>query len=233
MKNLLSHFFSELLPDFSNHSTVSVPSNNSTFSYIVRYSGGAIQSEQLPMLIALHGDGDNAENFYETALNELSVSARIVVFEAPISHPSGLVWPYSVEQYAEYGEVFSELVIQLANQYPTINKPVLFGFSGGGAMAYYQAINHGDIYSDVFAISGLLANEKLGDNAAKSGANVYAYHGKSDEVIPFSEAKKTVRLLKKKKVNVSFISFDNGHHGLFTDMKSEITQAVETSLNRL
>lgn len=215
------------------YSTISVPSNGISFSYIVKYSGGSDRSDYLPMLIALHGDGDTAQNLYETALDEINVRARIILVEGPISHECGRVWPYSVAQFEEYGKAFSEAVDLLAIKYPTISKPILLGFSGGGGTAYYQAVKHGNCYSYIFPISSLLAKEKLGDSSSNPSAKVYAYHGKSDDVIPFSEGKKTVNLLKKKKVNVSFTEFEGGHHGVFTDMKSPLTQAIEEKLKCL
>ena len=49
--------------------TISVPTNDVTFSYIVKYPESINEDQNLPMLIALHGNGDTTDNFYETALN--------------------------------------------------------------------------------------------------------------------------------------------------------------------
>ena len=233
MIRFLDNILTGLAQWWFNYSTISAPSNDLSFSYIVKYSGGGRRSDYLPMLIALHGDGDTVDNFYENALNQFNVPARIILVKGPIPHECGYVWPYSIAQFEKYGAAFSEIAGVLANEYSTAGKPILLGFSGGGGMAYYQAINHGDSFSYIFSISSLLDKEKLGDNSSRPGAKVYAYHGKSDEVIPFSEGKKTVNLLKKKKVSVSFIEFEGSHRGIFSDMKSEITHAIEEKLNRL
>ena len=234
MKDNFLHFInSELTNGWFKDSSISVPSNDLSFSYIVKYSGGGSRSDSLPMLIALHGDGDTVDNFYETALDKISVPARIILIKGPISHECGRVWPYSIAQFEEYGKAFHEAVDLLTTKYPTISKPILLGFSGGGGMAYYQAVKHGDSYTYIFPISSLLSKEKLGSTLSKPSAKVYAYHGKHDEVIPFSEGKKTFKLLKKKKVNISFTEFETGHHGLFAEMKSEITHAVENKLKNL
>ena len=234
MKDNFLHFInSELTNGWFKDSSISVPSNDLSFSYIVKYSGGRSRPGSLPMLIALHGDGDTVDNFYETALDKISVPARIILIKGPISHECGRVWPYSIAQFEEYGKAFREAVDLLTTKYPTINKPILLGFSGGGGMAYYQAVKHGDSYTYIFPISSLLSKEKLGSTSSKPSAKVYAYHGKHDEVIPFSEGKKTFKLLKKKKVNICFTEFESGHHGLFAEMKSEITQAVEKKLKSL
>ncbi len=211
----------------------SMPIKNLIFSYTVKYSGKANHSDCLPMLIALHGDGDTVDSFYQTALDEFKARARIILFKAPISHECGRVWPYSPSQYVEYGGAFCEAVNQLTIKYSTVNQPILLGFSGGGAMAYYQAVKYGDSYSYIFPISGLLTQEQLGKGRFRSNTQVYAYHGKDDTVIPISMAKKAVNLLKKYKICVTFTEFESGHLGLFTDIKSEITQAIEKKLNYL
>ena len=231
--NFLRFINSELTNGWFKDSSISVPSNDLSFSYIVKYSGGGSRSSSLPMLIALHGDGDTVDNFYETALDKISVPARIILIKGPISHECGRVWPYSIAQFEEYGKAFREAVDLLSTKYPTISKPILLGFSGGGGMAYYQAVKHGDSYTYIFPISSLLSKEKLGSTSSKPSAKVYAYHGKHDEVIPFSEGKKTFKLLKNKKVNIYFNEFETGHHGLFAEMKSEITHAVENKLKTL
>ena len=233
MKKFLHQIVIGLTQWWFKESTISVPSNDLSFSYIVKYSGGRTRLDNLPMLIALHGDGDTVDNFYETALDKISVPARIILIKGPISHECGRVWPYSIAQFEEYGKAFREAVDLLTTKYPTISKPILLGFSGGGGMAYYQAVKHGDSYSYIFPISSLLAKEKLGGTSSNPGAKVYAYHGKSDEVIAFSEGKKTFKLLKRKKVNICFTEFESGHHGIYTDMKPKITQAVENKLNSL
>ncbi len=235
MKNNFLHFIvSKPTQWWFKDSPVRVSSNDLGFSYIVKYSGEVQStSDYLPMLIALHGDGDTVENFYETAFDTINVPARIILIRGPISHECGSVWPYSIAQFEEYGKAFSKAVDILSIKYPTTGKAILLGFSGGGGMAYYQAVKQGDSYSYIFPISSLLSKEKLGSTSSKPSAKVYAYHGKSDEVIAFSEGKKTVNLLKKNKVSVCFTEFESGHHGLFAEMKSEITQAIEKKLKSL
>jgi len=233
MKNYFLHFIDRRLRQWFKGSTDSVSTNDLSFSYIVKYSGEVSRSDYLPMLIALHGDGDTVDSFYEMALDKFTMRARIILITAPISHEMGNVWPYSADQFAEYGKVFSQIVDKLAIKYPTVKKPVLLGFSGGGTMAYYQAVKHGDSYTYIFPVSGLLFKEQLGGRSSRPDAKVHAYHGKSDEVVSFSAGKKAINLLKKKGVKVNFTEFESGHHGLFAEMKSEITQAVEKKLKSL
>ncbi len=213
--------------------TISVPSGDVSFSYVVKYSGGAGKNDYLPMLVALHGNGDKAKNFYKTALDEFSTPARIVLLQGPLSHGSGNAWPWTPDDFSQYGKAVSEAVDLLALKYPTAGKPALLGFSGGGTMAYYQSVKYGDTYSRIFPVSGQLSDTALGDDLSSPGADVLAFHGTSDRVVSIGGGKMAVKVLQDKGVRVTFTEFDGGHHGIFTNMKSEITKAVEQQLESL
>jgi len=218
---------------WNKFSTTNLLNNDISFSYIVKYPVGHSHSERLPMLIALHGDGDTVDNFYESALDQFKTKVRIILIKAPISHECGNVWPFSAAQYKKYSKAFSEAVDQLAIKYPTNNKPILLGFSGGGAMAYHQAATQGQSYAYIFPISGLLLNEQLHGFSPNPGAMVFSYHGKKDEVVAFSAGKNAIKLLKSSGIKVNFTAFNSGHHGIFNDMKTEITQVIEEKLYSL
>ncbi|VAW66928.1 hypothetical protein MNBD_GAMMA10-320 [hydrothermal vent metagenome] len=210
--------------------TISVPENDVTFSYIVKYTQASNESETLPMLVALHGNEDTTEHFYETALNEFSVPVRIILLEGPVSQGGGYAWPWAAEDSRRYGEAVNSAIELLVAKYPTTQKPILLGFSGGGMMAYYQAIKYGYSYSYIFPISGKLSKDLSGDKLSSLGAKVYAYHGKKDRVLPVNGGREAVKILKSKGVNVRFTEFDGGHLGIFKSMKSSITDTVEEKI---
>lgn len=209
---------------------VDVPGSDLEFGYIVEYTPGASKNARLPMLVALHGNGDNADHFHETALDALAMPARIILFKGPISYGTGKAWPWSPEDFAKYGDAFNGAVEQLELKYPTAGRPVLLGFSGGAMMAYYQAALHGETWSSVIAVSGRLTEEQLGGTVAVSTAVVHAYHGKSDSVVPIGGGKSAVRMLQSGGVSAELHEFDGGHLGIFKGMKAEITRAVEREL---
>jgi predicted esterase len=213
--------------------TISVSTNDLSFSYIVKYSGNGGRNDSLPMLVALHGNGDTAKNFYNTALDQLNSPARIVLLKGPISHGTGSAWPWSAADFSQYGKAINEAIELLAIKYPTLQKPILLGFSGGGMMAYYQAVKYGNNYSYIFPVSGQLSNVQLGEKPFRQGAKVLAFHGKKDSVVSFNGGRQAVNILKENSVQVKFVEFDGGHLGIFTDMKSEITKAIEQKIQSL
>ena len=210
--------------------TISVPSNDTSFHYIVKYTGNGGAKDQLPMLVALHGNGDTAANFYSTALDQFHIPLRIILLQGPIPKGSGNAWPWTADDFNQYGQAVNEAINALAYKFPTIQKPILLGFSGGAMMAYYQAIKHGDSYSYIYPVSGQLSDNLLGDDSTETGASVFAFHGKNDSVISISGGKQAASLLQANGVHVLFTEFNGDHHGIFTDMKTEITQHIEKKI---
>lgn len=204
-----------------------------SYNYIVRYSGGK-SSGTLPMLIVLHGNSDTTENFFKTALDTYSTPARIILIQAPISYRSGNSWPRA-SSVIPYGDTLNLVVEKIRIKYPTNGKPVLLGFSGGGTMAYYQAVQHSDDYSYIFPVSGNLSKQDLGNQIGhdQPSAGIHAFHGENDQVVSFSGGKSAVKLLKSQGASIRFTPFNGGHQGIFREMKPVITRAVEERLETL
>ena len=210
--------------------TLRIPSADVSFRYLVEYTGGARRHDRLPMLVALHGNGDTAENFQATALNEVSLPARLILVRGPRQYGGGQAWPRDGEEFSRYGPALHEAVTLLAAEYPTAGKPVLLGFSGGGRMAYYQAAAHGDTYAHVFPVSGRLSGDLLDTPIVAAGVEVHAYHGRRDAVVPVAGGRRAVALLREGGVRISLVEFDGGHLGIFGPMKPVITEALEARL---
>lgn len=217
---------------YSRDPSISAPTSGVKFDYVVRHTGDAGSKDRLPLLVALHGNGDTAAHFFDTALNQLSVPARVVLIKGPLPYGTGKAWPWSPEDFGTYGEAVHEAVDELARRHPTAGKPVLLGFSGGAMMAWYQAALHGESYSSVFAISGRLSEEQLGGAVVASDAAVHAWHGRGDSVVPVGGGKHAARMLRDAGTDVRFHEFEGGHLGIFQDVKLEVTQAVERELDR-
>jgi len=203
--------------------TIRASSSDISFKYIEKYSQDNIEQQPLPMIIALHGDGDSADNFYQTALNQLTTPARIIVIASPINSR----WPVETGEFVQYGQALNEAVAALTEKFPTPKKPLLVGFSGGAEMAYYQALKFGNRYSYIFPVAGRLPQPKLNSAPNQLGAKVYAYHGKNDRVVPFSSGQQAAKTLRESGVNIKFTEFNDGHLGLFTSMKTSISKAID------
>ena len=136
--------------------TIESPEHKIQFSYEIKYTNNISANSKLPMIIALHGNGDSTKNFYNTTLAFLKTSARVILIEGPKNYQLGKAWPWKENEFLKYGIPFSKVVTKLKSKYNTIGLPILFGFSGGAMMAYHQAVISPNTYSYIFPISGSL-----------------------------------------------------------------------------
>jgi predicted esterase len=208
-------------------------SNGIKFDYIVKYPKNTDKSAKLPMLIALHGDGDTPINFYKSALNRLKNPIRIILIKAPISYSFGNTrWPWKIDDMKKYGEAISDISQKLSLKYPTLGKPAILGFSGGAIMSYFQALKYGDTYSYIFPISGSLSKELIESGVETSDVKVYSFHGDSDDRISFINGENASNSLKIGGIDVKFTKFKGGH-GFYGENKRYITKTIEENLDKL
>ncbi len=211
---------------------VKTGTNKIKFGYVIKHSGDVSKKDKLPMIIALHGNGDKAKNFYKYVLSEFNYPARIILIKAPISQGLGSAWPWTAEHYAEYGTAFNEAVQLILKRYHTKGKPILFGFSGGGSMALYESVKHGDSYSTIVSVAGRLSADMAEADNLKIGAKVILFHGKSDDLIPLSAGRNAVKTLKAHRVDAELKELNGGHHIVFNNTE-EILLTIEEVIKNL
>ncbi len=173
------------------------------------------------MVIALHGNGDTPDNFFDTLLKSFNYPARFIVVRGPIDYPgvslSSRAWPTDIRGLREYGDALTDAVLVLKEEFPTVGRPIVLGFSGGASVAYYLAAFHTDQFSYIFPLSGRLPGVQMTTEmiSFKDGAKVIAFHGINDQLIGYSNGKVAVRNLKKRGVNADLVTVDGGHLSVF------------------
>ena len=194
--------------------------------YHIEYPQGGSSGDNLPTIIALHGNGDTYDNFYNFTLKDLKIPARVILIEAPNKY-----WPYGKSQLEQYSTAIANFSAQMQNKFSSYNKPMLLGFSGGAVMAYYSAFNHCQSYSVIVPISGMLKSNMLPDTINMDDTcKVLAFHGTKDSVLSFSSGEYAIKQLKKYSNNVKLTSFDAGHHGIAQEFKGMILGKVGNNL---
>jgi phospholipase/carboxylesterase len=219
--------------------TVKAPSSDQEFEYIVRITGEGSGSAALPMIIALHGNGDTPAYFFDTLLKDFSYPARIIAVKGPMSHPGGRhggsAWPIDINGLRECGDALADAISVLAGRFPTQGQPVILGFSGGAYVAYYLAAHHSDYFSHILPLSGGLPGRLMSaeEGGADYGAAVTAFHGTRDQVINFSQGKAAVENLRRRGVRAELISFDGGHLGVFTSANGILLNQLSNVLEEI
>jgi len=215
--------------------TVTAPGSDVSFRYRVEYTGGAGRRDRVPLLVALHGNGDKPEHFFETALDGIETPARVVLIQAPI--PTGVgggAWPMDTAGVRRYGPALASAIRVLTEEFPSAGRPVVFGFSGGAVMAYYLAAAYPERYGAVVPVSGRLTADMIDAVPAlsESSAEVYAFHGSQDRVIGIAGGRAAAGLLESRGIRVRFSVFDGGHLGVFTNAKPAIQRVLEAVIAR-
>ena len=96
-------------------------------------------------------------------------------------------------------------------------------------LAYYLAVNHPNNFSAVFVCSAKLDSNFFPDEVGGTIPPIHAYHGKNDNIIPLSGAKKTVREIEAFSDSVYLQEYDNGHgmtRAAVDDMENKIIEYI-------
>lgn len=166
-----------------------------TYSEIV--TGGADPNAYLPMIIALHGLGQDKE-YLENKLKDFHMPARIIIPDAFYdrtggrpgrrwwrgSHPGGLQG-LMTDRIPEASDLLAEFVDDMPHCRPTLGLPVVAGHSQGGYVALDFAASHPELIRAVVP-SAAWRPVALWD--IEPVAPVFAIHGAHDTGVPYDRS---------------------------------------------
>jgi len=204
-------------------------------------TAGAPADAPLPMLVAIHGLGDEPVNF-SNLLRDLSVPARVIVPRGIDTYEPGWSWfplrarDPDVDALAEGMMVAADLIAKsvesLAAQRPTQGKPVVTGFSQGGMLSFALATKHGQLFSAAVPVSGWLP-PPLWPDAGTPAATippVIALHGTEDPALRYSKTVECIEVLTKRGVEASLIAYPGVPHVITPQMRSELHRQLAAAV---
>jgi phospholipase/carboxylesterase len=157
--------------------------------------------------LAIHGRGDRPEDF-APLLTELEAPARLIVPRAPTPFSDGFTW-FPLDGGLQGAETdrgvraaargLADALAAITKTRPTRGRPIVTGFSQGGALSFALALLHPDSVSAAFPVGGWVAFP-LPSEAATSGAGrppIVALHGGDDRLIPAAGTRDAVSRLQK------------------------------------
>ena len=170
-----------------------------------------------PIVIAVHGLGDNANGFV-FLVKRLRLPFRFVIPNGPFrTRGKGRSWYRRHSQLAE-GDVDAsslrvrELVDQVRSRWPDAGKPYLMGFSQGGVMTYAMAARHPDLFSGLVSIAGYLIPDDQQFPRARPGyPPVLIVHGKHDAVVRHQLGEEAMSRLKSQGWKVDIFTHSGQH----------------------
>jgi phospholipase/carboxylesterase len=209
--------------------------------YIERMTGGAKTTDEVPIIVAIHGLGDRPESF-GGIFDGFSARARLILPYGLSNYGDGFSWfPISRLEptilaegtKAAAGEL-ALLLGDLVKSRPVKGKPIVTGFSQGGMLSFTLAVLHPDQVGEALPIAGLLA-PPLYPSAWPMGRfapRVQAFHGDADDRVPIDGARETIRQLTNNGFSATLVEYPNVRHTVSAAMRRDWMMALENAVQR-
>ncbi len=215
--------------------------------YVEIVTGGAAPDAPLPVVVAIHGLGDNPESF-RLLLDDLPARARVVVPRGPMPHgPDGYSWfafhnddggegsRQQEQGIRESADRVSQLVGSLAKRFGGPSRAVICGFSQGGILSFAVAAAHPGIVAVAIPVAGYLPPALWPAERPKTKPlpKIVALHGDTDWLIPVESARWTVEALRSNGFDTSLKTWPGIGHALVPEIRSTLTASVVSAVESL
>jgi len=191
-----------------------------SLKYVLNVPSGHPDSEELPMVVLLHGRGADAYDLADVA-PMIDGGYRFVFPNAPKPFEAGPGmtfgwtwfdgWPPVGRSFIESRKLMLKFLGEITKRYPT-SKVALAGFSQGALMTFDLGFRTDLDLAGLVAMSGAIFEGDLPDLRAKKDLPVLVIHGAQDDVIPVLAARRARRLLEEHGIEPEYHEFAMGHH---------------------
>jgi phospholipase/carboxylesterase len=215
--------------------------------YLEVVTGGAAPDTPLPVVVAIHGLGDNPESF-KLLLDDLPARARVIVPRGPMPRgEDGYSWfafhnddggegSRQQEQGIRESAVrLAQLVGSIAAKYGGPSRTVVCGFSQGGILSFAVASMHPELVAAAIPVAGYLppALWPAERPKIKPLPKIIALHGDDDRLISAQSAKWTVEALRSNGFDTSLKTWPGVGHAIPPDMRSMLMASVVSAVEAL
>ena len=196
------------------------------------------KGEHRATIIFLHGLGDTGHG-WASSLDALNLqNIKIVCPTAtskPVSLNMGMLMPSWFDLFSldPAGKEDENGIVKACKEIDTVinqeikagvpsNRIFLGGFSQGGALALYTALNIDKKLAGVIALSAWVPLRQQLDSMSTSNVDTAFFHGHGDEdnVVPYKWGSLTANILKEKLKNYQFETYSRlGHSSNHQEMK--------------
>lgn len=209
--------------------------------YVERILGDAKPDDALPMIVAIHGLGDDPDNFAHL-FDTYGGTARLILPQGvdetdnggwswfPVRARSSDVEGLARGIDASADKIAAAIDVLLAKR-PTVGAPIVTGFSQGGMLAFTLAIEHPDQVGFAIPIGGWLP-PPLWPEAGPSDAHpkVVALHGTADNAVRHEPTKDAVEALVAKGYAVELMSYEGVRHAIPPQERTDLFDLLDDAL---
>lgn len=208
--------------------------------YVEWITAGAEAEQRLPMIVAIHGLGDDPEHFAEL-LMDFDRPARLILPRA-IDPYEGGGWSWfpirardnDVEGLAKgidaAADRLAPAIRELSEQRPTKGKPIVLGFSQGGMLSFALAVEHGDAFAHAIPIGGWLPPPLWPKAKPESAPPITALHGDADKAVFLEPTREAVEHLRGLGHEVELEVYPGVGHAIPPEMRDELFRVLREQL---
>lgn len=204
-------------------------SQAANLGYLTHVLGEAADDAALPMIVALHGQGDLPEWF--DLVMGVGTPVRVVEPAGPHAEWLGHSWYDPGEELGAVDELvwFLEAV---TSRHSTVGRPIVIGFSQGGVLTYLLAATHPELLGGAIAAAGALPGDLPPPSLPAPPLRVVGLHGADDDVIVPHAGAAAVERLRARGLEAGFFEFDGVGHGMDDAMRGRIRAELSAAVAR-
>lgn len=206
----------------------------------------SILQKDAPLLVLLHGYGDNVDNFFNVG-SPFDARLLVVGIKAPQDYGNNRNGWYSIDfSTPELKGKIDEAELARSQILATIDELLikhsvnskqvyLLGFSQGTIMSLNIALTSPEKIKGALLFSGKLMKDlktPIADKTALANLQIFLTHGTQDEVLLIGEGRNINEQLKKLGIKDLTYSEFEGPHTIPTELLKEATQWLKIRLDK-
>jgi phospholipase/carboxylesterase len=201
-------------------------------------TGGAPQDAREPLIVALHGLGDRPDHFV-SVFEGFATPARVVAPHSATRYSDGYSWfefrrsdpDFSAPGIGRAADEVADFARAVAKSRPTAGKPIVMGFSQGGALSFALAAMHSDVVDATFPIGGWFPPALWPAKKPAPSASIVAFHGTADTTVPVARMRPGAARLAELGFSIDVREFDGVGHTIsepeHRELFDELAKACE------
>lgn len=213
--------------------------------YYERILGEADADAELPMIVAIHGLGDDPVNFSHL-FDLFPAPVRLIAPQAP-SPTEGGGWSWfplrardpDVQRLSEgmhqASELLSDALEVLVRERPTLGRPVVTGFSQGGMLTLTLAIEHPEQVAAAVAVGGWLPPPlwPASPPDAAIAPPIVALHGTADTAVRFEPTQQSLQHLQAQGFDVKLVAYEGVPHVISPEIHRDMSDALIDAVDKI
>ncbi len=209
--------------------------------YVERILGDAQPEDPLPMIVAIHGLGDDPDNFAHL-FDAFGGTARLILPQGvDPAEDGGWSWfPIRARSndiealaagIAASADKLAVAIEALQASRPTLGDPIVTGFSQGGMLTFTLAVHHADHVGFAIPIGGWLPPPLWPEaGPGPSAPAVVALHGTADNAVFFEPTKDAVDALVAKGYRVTLKSYEGVRHAIPPQEQTDLYDLLDDAI---